>query len=93
VFSLGQLNYYFPNTDKLIKECYYCKSMKRNLLVISAIMAITVMAFLIPAATAPANAICAKAGSTVACAGDGAFAKAGSAVAIAFSNFAKAFIR
>jgi hypothetical protein len=67
--------------------------MKRNLLVISAIMAITFMAFLIPAATAPANAICAKAGSTVACAGDGAFAKANNAIAIAFSNFAKAIIR
>lgn len=67
--------------------------MKTNLLVIGALVAITAMAFVLPATITPVNAVCAPAGSTVACAGGGgAFAKAGDAFAAAFGGgaFAKA---
>ena len=67
--------------------------MQTNLLVIGALVAITAMALILPATTAPVSAVCAGGGSTIACAGDGAFAKAGRAIAIAFQGFAAAFIR
>lgn len=67
--------------------------METKLLVIGALVAITAMAFILPATTTPVSAVCAGEGSTIACAGDGAFAKAGSAIAIAFEGFAKAFFR
>jgi hypothetical protein len=67
--------------------------MQTNLLVIGALVAITAMAFILPATTTPVSAVCAGGGSTVACAGNGAFAKAGNAIALAFQGFAAAFIR
>ena len=67
--------------------------MKTNLLVIGALVAITAMAFILPATTTHVSAVCAPAGSTVACAGGGkAFANAGDAFAAAFGGgaFARA---
>ncbi len=84
--------YHYPNVNKLIEECYYGRSMKTNLLVIGAMMAITAMTFVLPATITPVNAVCAGAGSTVACAGgSGAFAKADHTFAAAFGS--TAFVR
>ena len=63
--------------------------MKTNLLVIAVLVAITAMAFILPATITPVNAVCAGTGSTAACAGgSGAFAKAGNAFAAAFGGHA-----
>jgi hypothetical protein len=67
--------------------------MKANLLVIGAIIAISVMMVMVPTATGTVNATCAGSGKTVACAGNGAFAQAGNAIALAFKGFAAAFIK
>jgi hypothetical protein len=67
--------------------------METKLLVIGALVAITAMGFILPATTAPVYAVCAGGGKAVACAGNGAFARAGDAVALAFKGFAAAFIR
>ena len=66
--------------------------MQTNLLVIGAIIAISAMMILVLTATNLANAACESAGNAVACAGQGAFAKASNAVAIAFKGFVAAFI-
>jgi len=61
--------------------------MKTNLLIIGALVAISAMAFVLPATITPVNAVCVRAGSTSACAGNsGAIADAGDAFAGAFNN-------
>jgi hypothetical protein len=83
------LIYHYPKVNKLIEECYYGRSMKTNLLVIGTLVAITAMAFVLPATITPVNAVCARAGSTVACAGgSGAFAKTDNTIAKAFGGTA-----
>ena len=69
--------------------------MRTNLLVIGALIAISAMMIMVPTATNPANATCqstASAGNAFACAGNGAFARAGNAIALAFKGFAAAFV-